>query len=140
MAKLTTKQKRFCDEYLRCFNATQSAINAGYSQRSARQIATGNMSKKAIQDYISAKMAKDDQKLVADQNEVLSFLTSVIRGEITQQVVSSSGNVVEIMPTVADRLRASEIILRAWGAFRQQLSITAEQQIIVIDGYDQIKE
>ena len=49
---LTEKQKRFCDEYLIDLNATQAAIRAGYSERSARQIAERNMTKDDIQKYI----------------------------------------------------------------------------------------
>lgn len=50
--KLTDKQKRFCEEYVIDLNATQSAIRAGYSERTVRSIANENLTKLDIQDYI----------------------------------------------------------------------------------------
>ena len=55
MAKLTAKQQRFCDEYLIDLNATQAAIRAGYSEASARQMGTQNMSKPSIKKYIDQR-------------------------------------------------------------------------------------
>jgi len=52
MSKLTSKQQRFCREYLVDLNGTQAAIRAGYSRRTAKQIATENLSKPAIRNWI----------------------------------------------------------------------------------------
>lgn len=87
MAKLTDRQKRFCDEYLIDLNATQAAIRAGYSEKAARQIATENMTKPSIQEYISNRMAEKEKELIADQNEVMRYLTAVMRREKTDSVV-----------------------------------------------------
>lgn len=56
MAKLTEKQKRFCDEYLIDLNATQAAIRAGYSAKNANNIASENLAKPNIQNYIVAQI------------------------------------------------------------------------------------
>lgn len=50
---LKDKQKRFCEEYVIDLNATQAAIRAGYSETTARSIASENLSKPDIQDYLS---------------------------------------------------------------------------------------
>ena len=50
MAKMTAKQKRFCDEYLIDLNATQAAIRAGYSEKNARNIGCENLAKPNIKD------------------------------------------------------------------------------------------
>lgn len=60
--KLTDKQKRFCEEYVIDWNGTRAAITAGYSKKSARQIATEMLSKPYISDYIE-EIQKDLQKL-----------------------------------------------------------------------------
>lgn len=60
--KLTRKQQRFCEEYVIDFNGTRSAIVAGYSEKTARQIATETLSKPYIQDYIN-EIQKDLSKL-----------------------------------------------------------------------------
>ncbi len=50
--KLTPKQKRFCEEYVVDFNATQAAIRAGYSKKSAYSIGPENLKKPKIRNYI----------------------------------------------------------------------------------------
>lgn len=80
MAKLTAKQQRFCDEYLIDLNATQAAIRAGYSPKTARMIANENLTKPYIKEYIEKRMAEKEKELIADQDEVLKYLTSVLRG------------------------------------------------------------
>ena len=58
MAKMTAKQQRFCDEYLIDLNATQAAIRAGYSEKTAAVIATENLRKPNIRDYIEKRMSE----------------------------------------------------------------------------------
>ena len=87
MAKMTAKQQRFCDEYLIDLNATQAAIRAGYSKKTAAVIATENLRKPNISEYIEKRMAEKDAELIADQNEVIKYLTSVMRREATESVV-----------------------------------------------------
>lgn len=52
MSNLTDKQKRFCKEYVIDLNATQAAIRAGYSENSAKEIASENLTKPNIQSFI----------------------------------------------------------------------------------------
>ncbi len=59
---LNDKQKRFCEEYIACkFNATQAAINAGYSENSASEIGYENLRKPQIQDFLSTLIEKDGE-------------------------------------------------------------------------------
>jgi phage terminase small subunit len=53
MAELNDKQRRFCEEYLIDLNATQAAIRAGYSQKTAYSIGDENLRKPEIKDLIS---------------------------------------------------------------------------------------
>jgi phage terminase small subunit len=78
--KLTAKQKIFIDEYLISLNATESAIKAGYSIKTADVIANQNLGKLNIQKAIQSRMEKKENKRIAKQDEVLEYLTRVIRG------------------------------------------------------------
>ncbi|EPH91563.1 terminase small subunit domain protein, partial [Enterococcus faecalis F01966] len=55
---MTEKQKRFCDFYIETGNATQAAIKAGYSKKTANRIATENLSKLVIKQYIDERLAE----------------------------------------------------------------------------------
>lgn len=85
MEGLTLKQKKFVQEYIKLGNATQAALNAGYSKPSASSIGVENLQKPKIKEAIQKVMIEKDKQLIAGQNEVLEFLTSVMRGE-NQQV------------------------------------------------------
>ena len=80
MAKLTEKQKRFCDEYLIDLNATQAAIRAGYSPRTAEQAASRLLSFVKVQDEISKEMAEatnEKGELIYGESHILCNLFSV---------------------------------------------------------------
>lgn len=87
MAKMTAKQMRFCDEYLIDLNATQAAIRAGYSKKTAGVIGTENLQKPYIKEYIEKRLAEKEDALIAKQDEVMKYLTSVMRREKTESVV-----------------------------------------------------
>ena len=87
MAKMTAKQKRFCDEYLIDLNATQAAIRAGYSENTAKQIGQENLTKPDLQEYIRKRMDEKEDALIAKQDEVLQYLTAVMRREKTESIV-----------------------------------------------------
>ena len=93
--KLTAKQQRFCDEYLIDMNATQAAIRAGYSNKTARVIGQENLTKPAIRDYIEKRMAEKEKALIADQNEVMKYLSKVMRRELKESVVVTLQNKTE---------------------------------------------
>lgn len=126
---LTARQQRFCDEYLVDLNATQAAIRAGYSKRSARQIADDNLSKHDIREYIDARMAEKEKELIADQDEVLRYLTAVLRGESqsTEIVVEGDGNgwssarTMMKEPSEKDRLKAAELLGKRYGLYTEKV-------------------
>ncbi len=133
MARLTAKQKRFCDEYLIDLNATQAAIRAGYSAKSARGIGAENMAKPNIRAYIDERMAEKEAELIADQDEVLKYLTAVLRGESQSEVVVVEGvgegcSVARAMgktPDEKERLKAAELLGKRYGLYTEKV----EQQV-----------
>ena len=68
---VTDKQKRFCDEYLIDLNATQAAIRAGYSKKTAYSIGVENLKKPEIKSYIDEQLKKMQDESIAKADEVL---------------------------------------------------------------------
>lgn len=83
--KLTPKQKKFCEWYIKTGNATEAAKKAGYSPKTAEAIGLENLGKPRISAYIAERMKSQDAKLVADADEVLRFYSSVMRGQEKDQ-------------------------------------------------------
>lgn len=101
MADLNAKQKAFCEEYLIDLNATQAAIRAGYSKKTANRIASENLSKLDIQNYIAELKQKRVERIQITQDEVLADLLEIkgrcmqarpVLGMFGQQVKDSEGN------------------------------------------------
>lgn len=84
---LTDKQRIFINEYLKTFNATQAAINAGYSEKTARSIGSENLTKPDIRAEIDARIAENTMSA----NEVLMRLTEIGRADI-DDVMTVQGN------------------------------------------------
>ena len=84
---MTPKQQRFCDEYLVDLNATQAAVRAGYSKRTAGSIGDENLKKPEIREYIEKRLAEKENALIAKQDEVLKTLTRIMRREEQETAV-----------------------------------------------------
>ena len=74
MNKLTPKQRKFCLEYLKDFNGTRAARDAGYSKKTANRIASQNLTKVDIQAYLSKRINKAEAKAEIDIELILSHL------------------------------------------------------------------
>ena len=98
--KLTEKQKRFIDYYVETGNATEAAILAGYSEKTAKQIGSENLSK--LDSYIKERLKPIDNKRIADADEVLQYLTAVMRGEVKDTF--------DFDTSVRDRNKAAELL------------------------------
>ena len=93
-SKLTAKQAVFVEEYLVDFNATQAAIRAGYSENTARQIASENLSKPDIQEAIANAMAARSERTEITQDRVLRELGLIGFADMGDYVtISDSGDV-----------------------------------------------
>ena len=105
---MTPKQKKFCEYYLQSGNATDAARKAGYSEKTANKIASENLTKPDIAQYIAKRMGDQDKKLIADTDEVLRFYSSVMRGEIKDQFGLDA--------SLADRLKAGDSLMKRYSA------------------------
>jgi phage terminase small subunit len=137
MAKMTPKQQRFCDEYLIDLNATQAAIRAGYSEKNARNIASENLAKPDIKQYIDERMAEKESKLIADQDEVLKYLTSVLRGESQSEIVvvegtgdgCSEARTMDKAPDEKERLKAAELLGKRYGLYTEKVDAAVDTEL-----------
>ena len=77
MPKLTEKQKRFCEEYLIDFNATQAALRAGYSQKTAYSIGDENLRKPEIQSEIQTLIRKRSERTGINADIVIKELVKI---------------------------------------------------------------
>lgn len=129
---MTAKQKKFCAEYLKDTNATQAAIRAGYSKKSARQIGDENLSKPYIRKYIDEMLEDMQSQKIASAEEVLEYLTSVMRGQATSEEVvtayvggSAEARKIEKKPSEKDKLKAAELLGKTYGIYTDKLKVTA---------------
>lgn len=76
-AKLTLKQKLFCDWYIKLANGTQAAIRAGYSEHTANRIASENLSKPDIKAYIKKRMTELEEVLGFNKSTIVQDLHDI---------------------------------------------------------------
>lgn len=114
MAKLTEKNKMFCDYWLSngC-NGTQAAISSGYSKKTAKEIASELLTKPNIQEYIDKRLKKAADKRIADVTEVLEFFTETMREKEAER---------------RDRIKSAELLGKANALFIEK-QITVETDI-----------
>lgn len=129
---MTEKQKIFADEYIICLNATQ-AYKKAYphikKQRVAESAGSRLLSNVEVKAYIDEQLEKLQSERVADQQEVLEFLTAVMRGEVTEPLLVLDGDgmqrIVEAKPNVATRKSAAVDLGKRYGLLTEKVDINA---------------
>lgn len=157
---MNARQRRFCDEYLIDCNATQAALRAGYAESTAAKAsdwinanAQGKPSSDFnpdMADYIERRMAEKQSALIADQNEILEYLTRVMRRKEVeyqaQTVLDGQGmshvEITEVPCRVSDANKAAELLGKRYGMFADQVSATVTMPKIIVhaDGSAEIEE
>ena len=141
---MTDNQRKFCDEYLIDCNATR-AYKAAYPR-----IKNDNVAKSAgnrlltfvdIKEYIQTRLDEMASAKVATAEEVIQYLTSVMRGESDSEVVVvtgdgdgySSAERVKKNPDEKERLKAAELIGKRYGMFKDNYSIESIAPVIIVN-------
>ena len=136
--KLTQKQQRFVDEYIISGNATQAAIKAGYSKKTAKQTGTENLAKPIIKAELDRRNAEIKSAKTADMQEVMEYLASVMRGEQTESVATAKGIYDNVPVSAKDRIKAAELIGKRHGAWTDKKEISGNMNIdIGMGDYDE---
>ncbi|MHB9648375.1 terminase small subunit [Weissella paramesenteroides] len=115
--KLTEKQKRFADEYIKSGNATQAAIKAGYSKKYANTNVSKLLQNTTIKSYLAERMKLIDSERIMSAKEAVELLTGIGRGEVKETVVVASPMGVETVEKEADlktRISAIKEILKRY--------------------------
>ncbi|MCG2395860.1 terminase small subunit [Staphylococcus epidermidis] len=84
MDKLTPKQERFANEYIKTLNVTQSAIKAGYSPNSAHVTGSRLLRKEKVDEYIKSKKDEIMDDTILSAKELLYLLTQAAVGDETE--------------------------------------------------------
>lgn len=138
LSKLTLKQKRFADEYLISANATAAAIKAGYSKKTARSIGQENLTKPDIKAYIDERLEKLESEKIATQEEVLQYLTSIMRGDQQEKTLISVGEfgqkIVDIDVGAKDRIKAAELLGKRYRLFTDKVEMDVSSDITISVG------
>ena len=164
-AKLTEKQQRFVDEYLIDLNATQAAIRAGYSVKTANEQGSQNLAKLSIQQAIAEQMAERSKRTGINQDRVdlelakiaLVKMTDIVdsQGRIKsdaspddlaciesvkyKESESDTGSSVEREVKIASKLKALELLGKHLGMWNDKLDVNITQPI-VITGEDALED
>lgn len=118
------QHKRFADYYIELDNGTQAAIKAGYSKKTAGAIASRLLKDVNIKEYIKERLASKESDRVASQNEVLEFLTQVMRGEVKDQL--------GLETTVRDRKGAAELLGKRYGLFVEKVEHSGNAGVTIL--------
>ena len=142
---MTEKQKRFCDEYLIGCNATR-AYKTVYknvkSDETAKSAASRLLTNVNVKKYIDDRMEELHNEKTADAQEVIEYLTSVLRGESTAQeiVVEGTGDgcsearTMEKSPSEKERLKAAELLGKRYSLFTDKVETDVDMDLnITID-------
>ncbi|MCL9971119.1 terminase small subunit [Anoxybacillus kestanbolensis] len=160
MAQLTEKQKRFADEYLIDLNATQAAIRAGYSPRSAAEQASRLLKNAKVRAYIDERMAELSKRTGVNQERILRELARIafvnapdlinmadatVREDATVDDMAAIASVrVKVIPTengqgiereirLADKIRALDLLGKRFAMWTERQQIDANFGVQIID-------
>lgn len=115
--KLTAKQRKFCDEYIKSGNATEAYFKAGYqikSNEAARANASRMLTKANIKEYVETRLKQLESEKIAGAREVLEYLSSVMRGEQTESVATARGVFPDVPVSAKDRISAAKELLKRY--------------------------
>ncbi len=146
--RLTVKQKAFADYYIKLGNATKAALKAGYSDKTARFIANENLTKPHIKAYIDERMAQIESERIASAEEVIKYLTSVMRGETEAEIVvvegvgdgCSSAKRILKAPDEKERLKAAELLGKRYSLFTDKMKHEGLTSVVIVNDLENDEE
>ncbi|AXK19135.1 terminase small subunit [Bacillus sp. COPE52] len=140
MHGLNERQKRFADYYLETGNACEAYRRAGYKAdnvKSVESLSSRLLGNDKVLAYIDSKASDMDNKRIADANEVLEFLTSVMRGEATGKTLRGVGMgeqvISEIEPSVGERKDAAVQLGKRYRLWVDRQEVETTGTVIIKD-------
>lgn len=143
---MTEKQKIFADEYIISLNATE-AYKKAYPSIKKDSVARANGSRLLananVKAYIDTRLEELKSERVADQQEVMEYLTAVMRGEKTEPLLVLDGEgtqrVVDAVPSVQSRTKAAELLGKRYRLFTDKVEAEVNTSVTFVDdigGFD----
>lgn len=134
---MNAKQRKFADEYLIDCNATQAAIRAGYNEKTAYSQGQRMLKNVEVKAYIDEQLERIHNEKTANAQEVLEYLTAVMRGQHKEQTLQFIGDgvqkIADIDVSAKERLKAAELIGKRYGMFKDNVGVDLEPVVIVND-------
>lgn len=141
MSKLTLKQQRFIDEYIKTGNAYKSALRAGYSETYSKTDSHKLLENTRLRNELDKRMEQHKKQTIAEQDEILQYLTSVMRGEVTDQElipiqVGRGEMTVEELEKRSDtnaRTKAAELLGKRYAMWTDKQMLNHEGVVQLVD-------
>ena len=137
MKSLTLKQKQFADEYIRTGNAYQSAINVGYSEKYAKARSHKMLENVGINQYIDDNLEIIQKESIAEADEIMRYLTRVLRGEEKEEILVYVGDGIQeiqtIRPSAKDRIKAAELLGKRYRMWTDKHEVEVTAPIFIDD-------
>ena len=137
------RQKRFADYYIELGVAEQAALKAGYSEKYARGQSYKLLANVGIKKYIDERMKQIESDKIASQDEVLSFLTQVLRGEVTEQTPITMKDYWEMAdkePSLKDRTKAAELLGKRYAMWTDKQQVEGTVGVTIVDDIEDDEE
>lgn len=126
------KHKKFCDEYIiDCNGARAYHAVYGGDKEQARVKASKLLTKDNIKNYIKEQLEKISSEKVATAEEVIQYLTSVMRGEETEFLLNAKGEPTEIEVTAKDRIKCAELLAKRYGILTDKTKIEGNIPVVI---------
>lgn len=141
VVKLTEKQKRFADYYIESGNASE-AYRKAYNSTEKTSHVEGfkNLAKPSVKKYIEERMKKHNSEKIATQEEILQYLTSVMRGEVTEEVPVQTRKGIQLVDAsagVKDRTKAAELLGKRYTLWTDKTQIDGNIGVTIVDDIDE---
>ena len=148
--KLTVKQKAFANFYIELGNATEAYIKAGY-KASKREIAEVEGCKllrnPKVEAYLKQREEQLEEESIAKSKEILQYLTKAMRGEITEEVVTTESVDGMIKPVILkkqisakDRTKAAELLGKRYALFTEKVDLEGNVGVTIIDDIGSLED
>lgn len=141
--KLNARQMIFCTEYLKDLNGTR-AYKVAYPNCKKDSTASAGASKLLtntnIKNYIDEKLKEIESQKIMDATEVLELLTSIARGETSEEVVTSMGLVVNKKVSEKDRLKGIELMGKYYSLFTDKVDAKVDMSVVILGGAEDLEE
>lgn len=137
--KLTPKQQKFADFFIETGNATEAYRRAGYTGKGnvAEAAASRLLSNVKVREYIDNLIAQKDSERIASQDEILEFLTSVLRGQVKEQFPLGLGmgeqTLVKKELDGRDRIKAAELLGKRYAMWTDKQQVDSNVAVQIID-------